>query len=202
MMNTPFEQRCDLLLRSYPPRYRQIRRDEILGTLLDAAEPHATAPSVRECWDVIRGGIATRLRERPPFHRWLAYRLMDIPVPYRYRMWVRDDALGRFHILRSNLGHLVFMYLVMLATWAWMAFTSGDAALPAMSPTAWTILAVGAVITVVNPLFHQAFRRRILLKHDFDEDGRALGFEQAQPEPPYESGPADRLPHERSDRPE
>ncbi|GAB2840904.1 hypothetical protein GCM10022221_45250 [Actinocorallia aurea] len=190
-MKNRFERRCNLLLRSYPPRYREVRRDEIVATLLDAAEPGASVPSPRESWDVVRGGWATRLRDRPPLWRWLAYRLLDIRVPYRHRMWVRDDALGRFHFLRTNVGHLVFMSIIMVVVSAGMGLYYGTAVLSIAETTAegWLMTAGVVAFTLLNPLFHRGFRRRILLKHEFDEDGTPLG-PPLPPEPLYTTEPA------------
>src|SRR4051812_19900903 len=108
MNHDAYERRCRTLLRAYPPRYRQSRQDELLGTLLDAAPAERDTPTLRDSWDVIRGGLQFRLHDRPPLHWWLAYRVLHKRLPYRYRWWARDDILGRYHFLRRC---LVSMFL-------------------------------------------------------------------------------------------
>ena len=94
-MTTRYEQRCRTLLRAYPPRYRAARGAELLGPLLDVATPGRDTPSIRESCDVVRGGLMTRWRARPPVWRWLLYRVLDVRLPHAYRWWARDDILGR-----------------------------------------------------------------------------------------------------------
>ncbi|WP_406290643.1 hypothetical protein [Embleya sp. NBC_00896] len=168
MMNDTYESRSRLLLRAYPRRYRSAREAELLGTLLDAAPPGATRPSIPEAWDIVRGGLTTRLRDRPPPHHWLAYRLLGKRVPHRYRMWVRDDALGRFLFVRRNLGsYLIAFGVVWLGT---ILGGPGYTPLPAPGPWRWAFLALLA-LGILNPLYSMSFRTRILHKHDFVDDG-------------------------------
>ncbi|WP_406283610.1 hypothetical protein [Embleya sp. NBC_00896] len=168
MMNDTYESRSRLLMRAYPPRYRTAREAEFLGTLLDAAPPGATRPSVRDAWDIVRGGLTTRLRDRPPPHHWLAYRLFEKRVPHRYRMWVRDDALGRFFFVRRNLGgYLITFGVVWLGT---ILGGAGYTPVPASGPWRWAFLAVLA-LGILNPLYSKSVRIRTLRKHEFADDG-------------------------------
>jgi hypothetical protein len=89
-----YERRCRLLLRAYPRRYRETRGAEVLGTLLDLAEPGQRSPSPRDSFDVVRGGVLTRLREHPPFKQWLLYRVFGKRLPAEWRAWTRDDIFG------------------------------------------------------------------------------------------------------------
>nr|WP_297424875.1 hypothetical protein [uncultured Actinotalea sp.] len=57
-------------IRAYPPRWRRARGAELLGLLEDLAEPGASRLGVRQVADVVRGGLATRWRERPPLGAW------------------------------------------------------------------------------------------------------------------------------------
>jgi len=57
---TGLERRARLLLRAYPPAYRQARGEEILGTLLEATPPGRAWPPPRDAWSLIRGGLAAR----------------------------------------------------------------------------------------------------------------------------------------------
>ncbi|MYV96973.1 hypothetical protein [Streptomyces sp. SID3343] len=168
-MNDTYESRCRLLLHAYPPRYRAAREAEFLGTLLDAAPPGATRPSIRDSWDIVRGGLTTRLRNRPAPHHWLAYRLSGTRVPYRHRMWVRDDALGRFFVLRRNIVNVLAVWggitLVMnLGTPGWNPFAAEH------GPTRWVFIAI-LVLAILNPLWAKRDRARILRKHAFADDG-------------------------------
>src|SRR4051794_37810995 len=115
-----YEQRCRVLLRAYPRRYREVREEELLGTLLDVANPDLAVPSFGDSWDIVRGGLATRLHSRPPVLSWLAYRLWDGQVPIEYRYWVRDDVFGRLHYLRRRLGRLGLTFGMMTLTYTGM----------------------------------------------------------------------------------
>jgi hypothetical protein len=53
--------RYEWLLYAYPVGYRQRHGDEILGTLLDAADAGQRAPKVAEAVDLLFGGICRRL---------------------------------------------------------------------------------------------------------------------------------------------
>lgn len=56
---TPLERRARLLLRVYPPAYRQQRSDEIIGTLLEASADR-TWPRVRDVCALAVGGLKAR----------------------------------------------------------------------------------------------------------------------------------------------
>ncbi|HET9517765.1 MAG TPA: hypothetical protein VFO77_08580 [Actinoplanes sp.] len=49
-------------LLAYPRRYRRIRGDEMLTTLLDAAPAGRRRPTLRETLDIVGGGVRYRLR--------------------------------------------------------------------------------------------------------------------------------------------
>ncbi|MFD2764019.1 hypothetical protein [Micromonospora eburnea] len=49
------------LLLAYPRAYRRERGEEILGLLLDTAPAGRTRPTVREAFDLVRGGLRCRL---------------------------------------------------------------------------------------------------------------------------------------------
>ncbi len=49
------------LLRAYPKAWREQRGDELLGTLLDAAEPGRRRPNVRESASIVVQGLQERL---------------------------------------------------------------------------------------------------------------------------------------------
>lgn len=106
MIVDEYERRCRRLLRAYPPRYRSTRGAEVLGTMLDLAEPGRRAPSLRDSVDVVWGGLLTRLRERPPFRQWLLYRLLGRRLPPQWRAWTRDDIFG-WGLLAAQLVQLL-----------------------------------------------------------------------------------------------
>lgn len=174
-MSTLYERRCRTLLRAYPPSYRKARAEELIGTLLDAAEPGRDTPPPGVSWDVVRSGLITRWRARPPLHHWLAYRLINKRVPYRYRTWVRDDVLGRWHFARWFAGGCAYGWLFTLATWTVMSLIDGNSPLPLPLPHGngwWLLIGFWAVLLFgLAPLLERRNKRRILHKHEFLPDG-------------------------------
>jgi hypothetical protein len=187
-MNDAYERRCRTLLRAYPPRHRRVREDELLGTLLDAAEPGRNTPTLRNAWDIVRGGLAFRLRDRPPPHQWLAYRLVDKRLPYRWRSWVRDDVLGRGYFLRHGLSSGVFMTLVLVTTYEFMVLFSGYGfgVIPPSPVIRGCLLGAGLLLVPIRLLL-RGQRRRVLAKHEFHIDGTPFGSpEPWQPDAPLQ----------------
>ena len=56
------ERRYRRLLVAYPVAYREERAEEIIATLLSAAEPGRHMPSVGEVLDLVSNGLRTRVR--------------------------------------------------------------------------------------------------------------------------------------------
>jgi hypothetical protein len=56
------ERRYRRLLLAYPMDFRRDRGEEVVSTLLDAANPGQTAPSLAETCDLVYNGIRTRAR--------------------------------------------------------------------------------------------------------------------------------------------
>jgi hypothetical protein len=166
-----YEDRCRLLLRAYPPRYRRGREEELLATMLDCAEPGRSAPSLRESVDVVRGGLTTRLRTRPPLLRWLAYRLYDTRLPEAYREFARDDIMGRFYLCRRFLGFplqlFAFQAIYVVASHYNGSNASIGSAFPPPYLLLWmgSILAAGLALTVLFPSISRRPRRMMLYKH-------------------------------------
>jgi hypothetical protein len=151
------ERRCRLLLRAYPPRYRRERGEELLGTLLDLAEDRRT-PSMRDCVDVVRGGLVTRWRNRPPWESWYLYRAFDVPLPPRSRMWARDDIRGRWYPLRRFLPRLpIWALVIVVAVYGGLSFRIGS------------LLVAGVLVTEM--VFIGRRRRTMLAKHGYRTDG-------------------------------
>lgn len=57
---TALERRCRRLLLAYPAAYRQLRGEEMLGTLLETAPANRSWPPPRDCWAMIAGGLQVR----------------------------------------------------------------------------------------------------------------------------------------------
>ena len=123
-------------LRAFPRRWRASHGEEALGLVLDLAAPGASALTAREVAGVVRGGLATRWRGRPPLAAWLLYRLFDVRVPARYLPWVADDVAGALYPTRRNLGLLPLLGAYGLATgYAWAAWVA--VAMVAASQVLW-----------------------------------------------------------------
>jgi hypothetical protein len=60
-MRSPLEQRYRRLLRLYPADYRAQNEEELVGVLLDCAEPGRDRPTVRATVDLLRGALRCRL---------------------------------------------------------------------------------------------------------------------------------------------
>lgn len=108
----PVERSAQRWLRAYPPRYRRIRGAEIIGLLADLIPPGSRGIGARAAADLVRGGLMTRLRTRPPLVPWLLYRLVDRRLP-GHREWVRDDVEGALGPLRRMSIVLVFLVVAM-----------------------------------------------------------------------------------------
>jgi hypothetical protein len=155
-----YERAARRLMLAYPPRYREYRGDELIATLNDLAEPRQTRPALRIALDVIRSGIALRLREHPRLGAWLGYRLLCRRLPYEYRWWARDDLLENHRTHRI----LIFGLLLCLPSSVfWMSHGWG-----ALWPSALTTIA-GAL--GLGRLGDERYRRRLLALHEFKPDG-------------------------------
>jgi len=61
------ERRCQLLLRVYPAEYRDVRGEEIIGTLLEATPPGRSWPLLRDVRGLITGGLRARTAQPKEF---------------------------------------------------------------------------------------------------------------------------------------
>lgn len=177
-----YERNCRRLIRAYPPRYRKARGEELVGTLLELAEPGRNRPTLRDSLDVVRGGLVHRLRERPPAWRVLAYRLCHRRLPARYRDWARDDLLGRFHTEREFLLVLTLAAPLLLLD-ELTGFTEGFLG-PRMYGGGNWLLSMGYAFLVgylAALACRKRVRRRMLAKHGFRPDGSPLAPEALRP---------------------
>ncbi|WP_174546325.1 hypothetical protein [Nocardiopsis dassonvillei] len=110
-----YEQQLRRALRWYPRHYRESRGEEIVATALELRAPDAQTVERAELWGLALAGLRTQVREHPPLRAWAAYRLLGARVPYRYRMWARDDAVGRWFTVRRFGWGLVALVVVMAA---------------------------------------------------------------------------------------
>jgi hypothetical protein len=88
---SPRLERCyRWLLLAYPPEYRAVHGEEIIGTLLEASPPTQRLPSRREATGLLLGGLRTRARQAaaasPP------------------RVWTDGLQLGGLLIVLANLS--------------------------------------------------------------------------------------------------
>ncbi|MGH3656395.1 MAG: hypothetical protein ACRDUA_07030 [Micromonosporaceae bacterium] len=59
---SPLERRYRRWLHAYPRRYRKVRVEEMIGTLLEAAAPAQSRPTGVQVRDLVLGGARERLR--------------------------------------------------------------------------------------------------------------------------------------------
>ncbi|GIH96511.1 DUF5313 family protein [Planobispora siamensis] len=159
-----YERRCRRLLRlAYPPRFIERHGEEILGILLDLAPPGADRPDTRTVLDVLRGGVALRLRERPPLWHWLLYRGFGRRLPFRYRWWARDDIRGSFFVERSLVTWLLFVLPFTVMETYGLIVSGAD--------NWWGFLFWVGVWYVIARAGLKGSRRKMLAKHEFNPDG-------------------------------
>lgn len=150
---------------AYPPRWRRTRGEELLGVTLDLTPPGASRLPLATGIDLVRGGTVARWRDRPTPGRWLAYRLLDVRVPPRYRAWVRDDIEGVLWPVRTWLPAMALPLLVM-----------GLLVRPVDVGVVRDVLAVLAVGALLTTLLSPGWRRRRSLhRHLVTRDGEMPG---------------------------
>lgn len=150
------------LLRAYPKAWREQRGDELLGTLLDAAEPGRRRPSARESASVVVQGLRERLglrRRRSPGAVWseglrigallvlgeafaevlvLLYENTDLPAVAWYAAAV---PVGGAAIAALVMGRTV---VAAVLTGVWAVLPAGHGELP------WTVMTAVLVLTVLS----------------------------------------------------
>jgi hypothetical protein len=90
-MSGRLRRRYERLLVIYPSAYRRAHGEEMLGTLLDAAQPNQHLPAPREAVSLLLGGLRTRAHQAAK----------QSPR----RLWTDGLHLGVLLIVLVNLGH-------------------------------------------------------------------------------------------------
>ncbi|MFI6484150.1 hypothetical protein ACIBH1_39935 [Nonomuraea sp. NPDC050663] len=110
------ERRYRWLLRAYPTGYRSDYGDELLGVLLDRAEPTRASPPAREAWALVLGGVRARIVEAAQGPAWtdgihlgvmvLGLFNFAVLIPYASSIpvWLGMSGLVVLCVLRGRLG--------------------------------------------------------------------------------------------------
>lgn len=157
-------------LRAYPPRYRETRGAEIVDLLADLAEPGARRLPLATRTDLLRGGLAVRLRDRPPVLAWAGYRVFGRRLPDCWRAWVRDDIGGRFYPMRQ----LLLMVLTQAAVWGCLGVVVG------YRPSLVFLVTYFCTLVVLSFLLAGLARAKARTRHGLDP-GAAAGPGPAEP---------------------
>jgi len=155
-----FERAVALCLHAYPQRWRAVRSAELTAVLADLAGPSPRRLDARAAAGLVGGGWATRWREHPPLGAYLRYRLLDRPLPARYRAWVRADVEGPLFPLRRVLALwslLIPGYLVVP-----QVMVALDPSLPrgGSDPGLRIMIGTWMVMGAMSLLFGRAWRER------------------------------------------
>lgn len=115
MAGRGFDRSVRRWLRAYPVWWRGRRGEEMLGVLEELADDGARRVDLRTGLGLVRGGWATRWRHRPPWHRFVLYRLGFVNLPEGLRWWAVQDIAGRFFPQRDAAFLLaLLMFMVVL----------------------------------------------------------------------------------------
>ncbi|MET9336796.1 MULTISPECIES: hypothetical protein [unclassified Nonomuraea] len=111
---TTLERRYRWLLRAYPNGYRADHGDELLGILLDSAEPGRAIPPAREAVALVVGGIRARVISAAQGPAWtdglhrgvvaLAMLNLAVLIPYAggIPLWLALSAVAFVLVLRGH----------------------------------------------------------------------------------------------------
>lgn len=108
------EHRYRRLLLAYPPAYRAAHGEELLGTVLDVAEPGRSMPAPREALALVAGGLRTRLTYAATGPAWAdglhlgatVLAVLNLATLVRYAgsvpLWTGLSALTLLAVLRGR----------------------------------------------------------------------------------------------------
>jgi hypothetical protein len=115
-MSGRLRRRYQRLLFTYPSAYRRAHGEEMVATLLDAAQPDQQLPAPREAASLLLGGLRTRARQaalQSPRRLWTdGLQLGVLPIvlvnlghalhaPLPFPLWIALVALGALTVLRG-----------------------------------------------------------------------------------------------------
>jgi hypothetical protein len=113
-MSERLRRRYERLLFTYPSAYRREHREEMIGTLLDAARPDQRVPALRETISLLLGGLRTRAQQaarQSPRRLWadglhlgvLLIVLVDLghALQTRFPLWIALVAVTALAVLRG-----------------------------------------------------------------------------------------------------
>ena len=189
MKTSRADRRRALALRAFPPRWRERHGDELLHVSGELASSSHHDGGWRELVDIVRGGLAVRIEDRPPLRVRAAYRWFEKPVPARWHAWMRDDLRGRFLGYRRNLWAMLPVWVV-VTFWAAIG-VSGRPQLLA----SWGVLL--AILIVSGPYKARLVRRRMNAKVGYDIVAAGPIPPPTRMAPPVLRRPATRAPYVR-----
>jgi hypothetical protein len=100
------ERHCQLLLRAYPAAYREVRGEEIIGTLLEATPPSRSWPVLRDVRGLLFGGLGARAARPRQFTTAGNLRVAALAGVAAYLTFSASGDLGgdfRAGVIRSEL---------------------------------------------------------------------------------------------------
>ena len=152
-----FERSARFWLRVYPPRWRELHEDEVIGVLEELAPDGARRVGTGAVLDLVRAGLTYRVRGRPDPLSWVLYRFFDLPIR-GFIGWVADDIDGRWFLLR-RLASVWFGAVISVV--AVMVDPDHDASKLVAGVTFVVIMVSGAQF-IARPTRAQARRRHLL----------------------------------------
>ncbi|WP_421735021.1 hypothetical protein [Cellulomonas sp.] len=156
-----FERSVHRWLRAYPRRWRTHRADEMTAVLADLAGADARRIGLRDGLGVVRAGLLTRLRTRPPLRQVAAYRLLGRRLSPQYRAWVRDDIEGALYPLRVG---VVVPFSLVMVMFPFLTLVGGGPVefMPRGMMVAW-IVGGGGMSLVLGPWRRRSDARKHLV---------------------------------------
>jgi len=165
---------------AFPPRWRQHSGDELVATALASLAPDVRRAPRRLLVDIVLAGWRERLRDRPPFYRWVPY-LMGVPIHPKWQVWARDDIGGALYPQRVALRvtcvvapPYVVVALALGAHWVWL--------FPLMQLVGWMLTA---------PLYAKQTRTRAYRRNGISFPGQDPPWPPVptfEPHPPLDRG--------------
>lgn len=151
MTSRGFERSARRWMRAYPAWWRSRRGEEMLGVLEELADDGAPRVGLRTGLGLVRGGWATRWRARPPWPRYVLYRLGLARLPLPHRWWAAQDIAGRFYPQREMSFPFVMISALAALPYVWPA--SGPINLLAFLP------GLAFLLTTFLPSWDRRIRR-------------------------------------------